>query len=227
MIIGFIPARAGSKGIPHKNIVDLGGKPLIAWTIEGAKKAGLQRVIVNTDSKEIAKIAEEYGAEVMYVPPRVAKRRHIHQDDSSMFDVLSSEIPRISPKPDAVALLQATVPLRDIWEIRRVVNELAVSECDSVFTVEEVPSKYNPAQIMVDTPAGLRMVDGREVKDRIQRRQLYPKAYIPTGSIYLFRTANLEKGNLYGDDPCGIVTPPTINIDTVADLEAARKWIQK
>src|SRR3990167_948092 len=101
-IIAFIPARGGSKGIPRKNIKLLGDKPLISYSIDSAFKSGIQKVVVSTDSQEIADVAKEYGAEVMMRPASLA------QDKTSMFEVLQSEIPKIQPQPDLVLLLQCT-----------------------------------------------------------------------------------------------------------------------
>src|SRR3990167_2740071 len=95
-ILAFIPARGGSKSIPRKNLKELGGIPLMVWSIKSAFKAGIQRVIVNTEDLEIASVAKEYGAEVMMRSTSLAK------DNSSMYDVLRNEIPKIQPQPDLV-----------------------------------------------------------------------------------------------------------------------------
>lgn len=225
-VIAFIPARGGSKGIPRKNIIDLGGKPLIVWTIEKAIKAGLD-LVVNTDDEEIAEISRKHSAPVMYVPSEEAKERGIHQDNSSMYAVLKSEVPRIEPVPEIVVLLQPTVPFRKTMHIKSAIFLLARNpEYTSVVSVERVPSKYNPAQIVVNTPTGLRMADGATIQNRIQQRQKYQDAWIPTGSIYAFRTKNLEGGSFYGDNPMVMETQPEINIDTLSDLEEARQCVR-
>src|SRR3990167_1730722 len=117
-IIAFIPARIDSKSIPQKNIKLLGGQPLISYSINSAFKVGIQRVIVNTDSKKIVDIALEAGAEVMKRPDSLAK------DNTSMFDVLRSEIPKINPVSDLVLLLQATSPLRKTIHIKNCISYL-------------------------------------------------------------------------------------------------------
>ena len=111
-VLGLITARGGSKGIPKKNIVNVGGKPLIAWTIEAALKSHVfDRVVVSTDNNEIASIAQKWGAEVPFTrPDRLAK------DDSPHTDVLIHAINWLQEKedylPEFLMLLQPTSPLR-------------------------------------------------------------------------------------------------------------------
>jgi len=235
-IICFIPARGGSKSIPKKNIKDLGGKPLIAYTIETALKCGL-RVIVNTDSDEIAAVAREFGAEVMMRPERLAK------DTTSMFEVLRSQIPQINPKPDAIMLLQPTSPFRKSVQVRMAIEYLAQNEeYDSLVAVEKVPDKYNPAQVIITTPTGKGMVmgwiktwfgkkptkpslEGVPITDRLTRRQDFPEAWIPTGSIYLFRTKNLKQGSIYGNKTMLLEVDPTTNINEPNDWKDAEDYL--
>ena len=209
----MIPCRSGSKGIVNKNIKDLGGKPLVAYTIECAQRAGIERVIVNTDGSEIAKIARSYGAEVMMRPEELGR------DETSMYEVLNSEVPKINPIPEMVCLLQATVPFRKKVDITRAINLLVKhrDEYDSLISVEPVPTKYNPAQVIVTTPLGSRMASGAPISQRIRRRQEFPDSFIPTGSIYLFKTSNLEAGSIYGDKVFLMQTEPEINIDSDSD----------
>lgn len=221
-IVAFIPARAGSKSIPNKNIKELGGKPLIAWTIETAFSSGLQRVMVDTDGEEIAKIARQYGAEVMMRPEELA------QDTTSMFEVIRSEIPKIVPIPELVLLLQPTSPFRKKVHIKTAIASLVASleQYDSLISVERVPEKYNPAQVIVSTPLGHRMANGSPISQRITRRQEFPEAYTPTGSIYLFKTKNLESGSLYGERVMLLETESEININGPEDWEAAESTIK-
>lgn len=227
MIIAFIPARGGSKSIPKKNIKLLGGKPLIAYSIETALQCGL-RTIVNTDDPEIAKVVREYGAEVMEMTPKEAKERGIHQDTSSMYQVLKSEIPRIEPIPELVLLLQATSPFRKKIHIKTALSALGANldKFDSLIAAERVPEKYHPAQVIVSTPLGLRMANGSPISQRITRRQGHGEAWIPTGSIYLFKTSNLEKGSFYGERPMVIEVEPDININDQSDWEEAELWLK-
>lgn len=221
MIVAFIPARGGSKGISRKNVKELGGKPLIAWTIEAALKAKLDRVIVSTEDKEIKKIAKQYGAEVLDRPEELA------QDDTPMFVLLDKEVPRIEPIPEMVVLLQPTVPFRRVMHIKAAVNTLAKNEdYDSILTAEKVPVKYSPDQVLVTTPTGLKMATGSPISQRTKSRQRYADAWIPTGSVYVFRTKNLEEGSFYGDRILALETEAEINIDDEADWKQAEKWLK-
>jgi len=243
-IVAFIPARGGSKGILRKNVKELGGKPLIVWSIESAFKAGLERVIVNTDDKEVAEIAKQYGAEVMYVPSIIAKKRKIHQDNSSMYEVLKSEVPRISPKPDLVLLLQPTVPFRENLHVKTAVGVFSknTEKYDSIISVERVPEKYNPALVIVETPTGKGMVMGKikslfgkkhtkpslsgvPISTRITRRQDNPEAWVPTGSIYVFRAENLKQGSIYGKNVMLLETESSININDMDDWKKAEDYL--
>lgn len=216
-IIGFIPARSGSKSVPGKNIKMLGGKPLIAWTIECAFKSGLPRVIVNTDGEDIAKVAREYGAEVMMRPEELA------QDKTSMFQVLKSEIPKISPLPELVMLLSPTSPLREFVHIKFAQQYLVenLDKYDSLMSVKKVPNQYNPAQVLVTTPLGIRMANGSPLSNRIARRQEYPEAYVTNSGIYFFKTSNLEKGSFYGDNTMMLECDDNIDINSLEDFEEA------
>lgn len=236
-IICFIPARGGSKGIHRKNVKLLGNKPLLAWSIESAFMAGLHKVIVSTEDSEIAEIAKQYGAEVLDRPMSLAG------DKTSMIDVLKSEVPRIKPYPDLVMLLQPTSPFRKTSHITIASSMLSknLEEYDSLISVEKVPEKYNPAVVIVDDISGKRMAMGRikswfgktenilsgvPISKRITRRQENPQAWVPTGSIYLFKTENLKKGSMYGERVMLLETEESININDQIDWDLAEEWIQ-
>lgn len=134
-IVAIIPARGGSKGIQKKNIKLLVGKPLIAYSIEQAKQLNLiDRVIVSTDDKEIAEIAERYGAEVQMRPSELA------QDDSLTIDVLKYVVRTLEKEnyfPDIVILLQPTSPFRKTEHILSVIEKID-DGFDSVTTVSKL-----------------------------------------------------------------------------------------
>ena len=163
----------------------------------------------------------------MLVSEKEAKERGIHQDNSSMYQVLNSEIPRIEPIPEFVVLLQATVPFRNSHQIKTAINLLAKNlDYDSVITGTIVPEEYNPARVIVSTPTGLRMANGTPISQRVTRRQEYPNAWIPTVSIYVFRTSNLDSGSFYGEKVMVMEVEPTIDINTEADFRKAEEWLK-
>lgn len=221
-LIAFIPARSGSKSIIDKNIRELGEKPLIAWTIETAFRSGIQRVIVNTDSIEYGNIAREYGAEVMIRPLELA------QDETSMYEVLKNEIPKIEPRPELVVLMQPTSPFRNKNQVMSAISFLVnnMDEYDSLIAVEKVPDRYNPSQVIVATPLGFRMANGSPVSNRVTRRQESPEAFVPTGSLYIFKTSNLEKGSFYGDKVMLFESESSININSQEDWNEAVKSLE-
>lgn len=222
-IVALIPARSGSKSIPGKNIKLLGEKPLIAWTIESAFNAGIQRVIVSTDGEEIAKVAREYGAEVLERPTELAG------DETSMFEVLKNEVPKIDPLPEIVVLLQPTSPFRERVHIKAAISLLSgnLDKYDSLISAERVPEKWNPAQVIVSTALGHRMANGTPISQRKTRRQDFQECWVPTGSIYAFKTSNLDKGSIYGEKTLILETDGTLNINGPEDFEEAINHLNK
>ncbi|MDO8564464.1 MAG: acylneuraminate cytidylyltransferase family protein, partial [bacterium] len=134
-VLAIIPARAGSKRIPNKNIRDFCGKPLIAYAIEQAKAVPfIDRVIVDTDSPEIAEVAKQYGAEVPFLRPA-----HLATDTSGINDALSHLFARLKQEegyePDYCVLLQTTSPLREERDIEACWQLMQKTGADTVLTV--------------------------------------------------------------------------------------------
>lgn len=127
MILGITPARGGSKGIPKKNIKEICGKPLIAWTIEAAKKSKLlDRYVVSTEDKEVAEVARRYGAEVIDRP------RELAEDNVPTLPVLQDVLKKIPA--DVVVWLQCTSPVRDDGLIDYCIKRFLDSGADSLAT---------------------------------------------------------------------------------------------
>jgi CMP-N-acetylneuraminic acid synthetase len=127
MILGITPARGGSKSIPRKNIKEICGKPLIAWTIEAARKARLlDRYVVSTEDKEIAEIAERCGAEVIARPPELAT------DEATTLSVLQDVLNKI--EADVIVILQCTSPVRDDGLIDHCIDRFLETKADSLAT---------------------------------------------------------------------------------------------
>lgn len=229
--LGVITARGGSKGILNKNLKPLAGKPLLAYTLEAARDAGVfDRVILSTDDAAIAEYGRSRGCDVPFMrPPELA------QDDTPHLPVLQHAVRRLQNeqgyRPDAVVILQPTSPLRRAEHMRQAVEWLAGSEVDSVVTVSAVPAHMNPMRMLrVDTSGrAVLFVTGEPVRRRINRRQELPEAWVMNGAVYAFRTRVLfaAEPSLYGEstlampmaDPCGI------SIDTPDDWAEAEKAI--
>lgn len=193
-IIAIIPARGGSKGLPGKNIKLLAGKPLIAWTIERAKKSKyIDELIVNTDSKEIARVAKKYGAKVPFLRPK-----ELAQDKSSVYDVIFHTLDwfkKNGSEFEIVILLEPTSPLRKEKDIDNAIKLFLKNykQADSLVSVGE---------IHLENPSITLKMDKKYIKNYMKtdfsRRQELSKAYFPYGVIYLSKTEALKKyGKFY------------------------------
>lgn len=142
-MLAVIPARGGSKGILGKNIKLLGGKPLIQYTLEVAKKSKLiDKIVISTDSVEISDFCNNYGVAVPSLRPS-----HLASDESPTIDTILYLIDQFD-KDDIIVeniiLLQPTTPFRTIEFVERAINQYNEREVDSLVSVLKVPDKYNP-----------------------------------------------------------------------------------
>jgi len=222
-ILGLIPARGGSKGIPGKNIRFLGGKPLLQHSIEAAKRSILlSRIVLSSDEEEIITTAKKLGLEVPFVRPQ-----ELAGDSSSSLEVIQHAIRFFSQEGenfDAVCLLQPTSPFRRSGLIDEAIEKFTSGNFDSLVSVREVPADYNPHWTFEAENDSLKIATGE--KEIINRRQELPKAYHRDGAIYLTRTEVLmEKHSLYGKNIGFIDTTgdPYVNIDTPEDWEEAER----
>ncbi|MCB2173561.1 acylneuraminate cytidylyltransferase family protein [archaeon] len=227
-VLGIIPARGGSKGIPEKNIKILNGKPLLQYTIEAALESELlSRVILSTDDSKIAEVGRTCGVEVPFIRPK-----ELAMDDTSSLLVVQhavSVLKTIGDSYDAICLLQPTSPLRKTETIDACITLLFDSQADAVVTVLPVPYEYNPHWVYFRRPDGelyLSMGDTNPVP----RRQLLPPAFHREGSVYVTRVnVVMDKGSLYGDRLIGYPVNPSesVNIDNMEDWKLAEKLVKK
>jgi N-acylneuraminate cytidylyltransferase len=224
-ILGIIPARGGSKGIPGKNIKLLAGKPLLAYTAEQAKAAkSLDRVILSSDDEKIIEVARELGIEVPFV-----RSASLARDATSSLEVIQHAVNYLKGKGeeyDAVCLLQPTTPSRSPGLIDQAIEKFRTGNYDSVISVREVPQDFNPHWSFEEKNGSLELATGE--KEIIKRRQDLPKAYHRDGAIYITKTSVLlEQNSLYGNEIGFINTTgnPYVNIDTPADWESAHRLI--
>lgn len=203
-ILGVITARGGSKGIPGKNIKDLCGLPLIAYTIKSAHESGVfDRIILSTDDAKISEIAKKYGVEVPFTRPA-----ELAQDNTPHLPVMQHAVKWLKDNdgysPDFVAILQPTAPLRQPWHLREARDLLKKLDADSVVGVTEIPGHYSPYWAVVCDGNGLgQLFTGDQIRNRIPRRQSFPKkTYSNNGALYMFKTELLfdkEEPNFYGE----------------------------
>ncbi|WP_423818446.1 acylneuraminate cytidylyltransferase family protein [Salinimicrobium sp. TIG7-5_MAKvit] len=224
-ILGLIPARGGSKGIPGKNIKSLGGKPLLQYALESAKNSELlSKVILSSDDPKIIAVAEEIGLEVPFRRPTA-----LAADDTPTLNVVKHALNYFAQKGqnfDAVCLLQVTSPFRRNGLIDAAIEQFSKGKFDSLISVREVPAKFNPHWIFEQNNGQLAIATGE--KEIISRRQDLPKVYHRDGAIYITKTEVLQKQNsLYGNKIGFIDTTgdPHVNIDTPADWEKAGKLL--
>lgn len=216
-ILGLIPARGGSKGIPQKNIKLLCGKPLIVYTIEEALKSKyLTKVVTSTDDEVIARIAKENGSEVVNRPKELAT------DNSLVIETVKYTINFIEYKEglkfDYVILLQPTSPLRTVKDIDNSIRKMIDLNADSVVSVTEVGDKH-PARMKIIVNE--RIVDIFDKSLDFAPRQELPKIYIRNGAVYGAKREVIFKNNsLRGDDCVAYIMPEerSINIDTEIDF---------
>ena len=221
-ILGLIPARAGSKGIPGKNIRILGHQPLIAYSInDGLASNALSKVAISTDGEEIAEIARQYGAEVPFMRPL-----ELAQDRTPSIDVVIHALDFFEQKGevfDAVCLLQPTSPFRPKGFVDACIQKFLDTNADSLISVLEVPHEYNPHwTFKMDGEGSLAIATGESTL--IPRRQELPMAYHRDGSVYISKTSLIrEKRVLVGAKTVGILSDKAYyaNLDTPADWDKA------
>lgn len=179
--VGIIPARSGSKGIPNKNIRLLAGKPLIYYTIKAGLEASLlSRLVVSTDSMEIAEISEAFGAEVPFLrPPELAR------DDTLGLPVVRHAVKFLEEnqgyRPDIIVTLQPTSPLRRAEHIDAAVTMLIETKADSVVSLCE--AEHSPYWMRALTKDG-RLKPILSTKEDYMRRQDLPRVYRFNGAVY-------------------------------------------
>ncbi len=228
-VLGVITARGGSKGIPGKNLKPLGGKPLIAYTIEAAQQSGVfDRLILSTDDPAIADTARARGCDVPFTRPA-----ELAYDDTPHLPVMQHAVRWLEEHDgyvsDYTMILQPTSPMRQPHHIREAVDLIAASGADSVVSVSDVPAHYHPMRTLrVDASGGAMLfVTGEPVRRRINRRQDLPAVCAMNGAIYLFRTAVLfdAEPSLYGARSSAYFMPPPygISIDTPDDWAEAER----
>lgn len=219
-ILAVIPARGGSKGLPGKNIRELGGKPLIAWSIEAGRQSRyVDQLVVSTDSKEIAQVAELWGGNVPFLRPAdlatdgakgvdaILHAIHWHQERGEFFDL--------------VLVLQPTSPLRTARDIDRAVELLFEKSASAIVSV--CPTDHHPWWANT-LPEDGSMKDFLRPELKNTNRQALPEFCRLNGAIYLAEIPFLEKTNSFiteGTFAYVMATEASVDIDTIFDLHLA------
>ena len=214
-VLGLIPARGGSKSIPGKNLVDLGGLPLIQWTIQAALGSSLSRVVVSTDAQEIATVSQSLGAEVPFMRPT-----ELSSDSALSIDVVLHALDVLAEEFDAVMMLQPTSPFRTTSDIDAAIKIIdGASSVISVVPVEgthPARMKFIENGILIDPPFA-------ETTENMPRQELRPM-FIRNGAIYLTRTPEIRNRTFKGSLSRALIMPKerSINIDSYFELSIAR-----
>jgi len=226
-VLGVIPARGGSKGVPKKNIKLLGDKPLIAYTIDAAKAAQrMTQCILSTDSEEIAEVGRQHGALVPFLrPPDLAT------DSAKAIPVIQHALQEMEQRDgvqyDAVMMLQPTTPFRTGKDIDEAIRILEETGADSVISVVDVEG-HHPARMKYLKDGQLIDPDFCEAYEN-QPRQELEAMYLRNGAIYLTRREVLLQNSFKGKDCRALImeTARSINIDTPLDFAYAGFMLDK
>ncbi len=224
-IVAIIPARGGSKGILRKNIRLIMGKPMIAYAIESALKCKyLDKVIVSTDDKEIARISKKYGADVIMRPEKLSG------DKSPVILALQHVIENLGEEdqfyPKMIVLLQPTSPLRVAKDIDLAIEKYLSGRYESVVSVCEIYD--NPYLYYQDNNNFISQL----IKSKLNfsRRQEIPKTYRINGAVYVVNTKMImDRGKIFSNKTGAIVMPQSrsVDIDEYSDLKIVRSRIKK
>lgn len=211
-VLGVITARGGSKGVEKKNILEVGGKPLIAWTIESARKSRLiDRLILSSDDQEIIAVSERFGCEAPFIRPD-----YLASDTATSFSVVLHALDSIDENYDIALLLQPTSPLRSEVDIDECIklstisgSSVSVTECAKpIHWIYSLPSKYSMTPVI-------------EQHEQILRRQDAPVTYALNGAVYAFDCQTLrDRGAFVTKETVPYVMPEcrSLDIDSPDDI---------
>ncbi len=217
--IAIIPARAGSKGIKDKNIIDLNGKPLIAYSIEAALKSKyIDTVVVSTDGEKIAEVARKYGAEVPFIRPD-----YLASDKSKTIDSVIhciEEMKKIGKEYDYVVLLQPTQPMREAFHIDEAIELILEREEEALVSVSKV--KDHP--ILMRTINEYGYSKNLLNESSTKRRQDFPDFYKVNGALYINKiNENLNNETSLNDNNLVYIMSEKydVDIDEMLDVHIA------
>lgn len=226
-VLGIIPARGGSKGVPRKNIRLLCGKPLIAYTIEHALKSiYIDRLIVSTDDEEIADISRCYGALVPFMRPA-----ELANDTAKAIGVVQHALKTMEEidgvEYPIVVYLEPPAPLKITGDIDTAIKMFCDEKPDSVVSVNEA-NQFHPILMKKIVNGKLEPIWKPE-PEGIPRQFYEPKAYMRNGAVYVLKRENILHGKFYGENIHAYVMPleRSICIDDMNDWYVAEAWLNK
>ena len=217
-MLAIIPARCGSKELPGKNIRDLCGKPMIAYTIEAALRSKyIKNVIVSTDCKEIEDVAKEFGAKSHFLRPE-----ELALDDSKAIDNYIYTVDRLNNdfdySIDSFVVLQPTSPFRRESDIDNAIDIFKEKNADSVvsYTKEQHPIEWHKYLTEEDKFENI-------FDERLLNRQKFKPSYFPNGAIYVFNYELIKHNLYYSDNSYAYIMPRSrsVDVDTLEDFQYA------
>lgn len=221
-VLAIIPARGGSKGVPRKNIREVAGKPLIAWTIESARKSKyIDRLILSSDDAEIISVAREWGCDVPFVRPA-----ELSQDNTPGIEPVIHAINAL-PRYDYVVLLQPTSPLRTVENIDKSIEICLGEHVTACVSVTE-PDKSPFWMFTVDAEGKMHKLLGSETS--IVRRQDLPPVYALNGAVYVADSRTIVETRSFLTEstvPYIMSKNNSIDIDTEEDLVVADIFLKR
>lgn len=219
-VVALIPARSGSKGVPHKNVRTLGGHSLLAWSIAACNRSSqIGRTIVSTDSTDYAAKAQQLGAEAPFLRPA-----EISGDHAVDYDFVVHALDWLAARgeePPYIAHIRATTPFRDPILIDEAVHSFRASaDATALRSVQEMPeSAYKTFEI--EHGGLLRRVGtgSMDLDAANNARQRFPTTYSANGYIDVLSTAFIRRSKLiHGDRVAAFLTPPVVEVDTEEDF---------
>ena len=218
-IIAIIPARSGSKGLKDKNIKELNRKPLIAYTIEAAKKANIfDEIFVSTDSEKYAEISRQYGASVPFL-----RSSENSDDKAGSWDVVREVLNKLDEQFDIVVLLQPTSPLRKSDDIKGAIELFFKKNADTVVSVCETPHPLFWCNTLNKDCSMKNFIE----KEYQKPRQQLPKSYTLNGAIYICKVENIDNLDFYCDKSYAYIMSKenSIDIDSEIDFKFAELYL--
>lgn len=222
-ILALIPARGGSKGIKDKNIIDLCGTPLIAYSVLAGKESRyVDSVVVTTDSEKIAAVAREYGARTPFLRPA-----ELASDTSRSIDAILHAVRWLQERGEdyeIVTLLQPTQPLRTAEDIDGALEKYMAEGMHPLISLTEAE----------ESPVLMRTIDAKGRLEKVLdmdcsiRRQDMKRYYIIDGSIYIHSVKELNESTNFGDNVVPYIMPKerSVDIDEYQDLEKAAEYLR-
>jgi len=224
-ILGLIPARGGSKGVPEKNIKPLLGKPLIEYTVEAGKQSKyIDHLIVSTDSEKIAQVCINIQVDVPFIRPD-----YLASDTAKAIGVIQHAIRTMEKLDgvvyDLVVYLEPPNPLRLVVDIDNCIELFVKEEPDCVVSVQEA-NQFHPILMKKIEDGRLKPI-WKDEPEGVPRQQYNPTAYMRNGAVYVFRKEMIMNNILYGKDILPYIMPleRSVCIDDMMDWYVAEAWM--